>query len=73
MTKPRIALFIVSLSAGGAERVTSNILQHLSEDFDFHLLLLNPAIHYDLPKNTKIYCLDNENLSNQTRLNKVLG
>ncbi len=62
MKKPQIAIFLVSMSAGGAERVVSNILKHLSEEFDFHLILLNKTIQYDLPTGLPIHFLDNENL-----------
>ena len=71
MKKPKIALFIVSMTARGAERVASNILQYLSDEFEFHLLLLNNTIAYELPKGLIIHCLDNENLDNPTGFDKI--
>ena len=71
MTKPKIAIFIVNMAAGGAERVVSNILKHLSAEFEFHLILLNPIIQYDLPKDTIIHFLDNENLDKPTAFDKI--
>jgi N-acetylgalactosamine-N,N'-diacetylbacillosaminyl-diphospho-undecaprenol 4-alpha-N-acetylgalactosaminyltransferase len=61
------------MSAGGAERVVSNILKHLSDDFDFHLILLNKTIQYDLPKGLPIHFLDNENLDESSIVSKLFS
>ena len=57
MKKKKIAIFINSLSAGGAERVVSLLLQHLKDDLDIHLVLLNNNIEYNIPGEQKIFCL----------------
>src|SRR6478752_6299296 len=62
--KLKIAIFINSITAGGAERVVSLLLQHLGKDFDIHLVLLHNKIEYALPADKKIFCFnqtENEN------------
>ena len=58
MNKKKIALFIVSLYGGGAERVVSILLNHFEDSFDIHLVLLQPIIEYDIPASQKITVLD---------------
>jgi len=58
MNKKKIALFIVSLYGGGAERVVSILLNHFENSFDIHLVLLQPIIEYDIPAGQKITVLD---------------
>ena len=58
MNKKKIALFIVSLYGGGAERVVSILLNHFENSFDIHLVLLQPIIEYDIPASQKITVLD---------------
>ena len=58
MNKKKIAIFIVSLYGGGAERVVSILLNHFENSFDIHLVLLQPIIEYDIPANQKITVLD---------------
>ena len=55
--KKKIAIFTVSMSGGGAERVIATILDSLEKDYDFHLCLLSNHIAYDLPANQKINVL----------------
>ncbi|MBL7817958.1 MAG: glycosyltransferase [Saprospiraceae bacterium] len=71
MQRKKIALFIVSLAAGGAERVVSNLLKHLSAEYDFHLILLNETIQYDLPSNITLHFLDKEKLAEPTLFGKL--
>ena len=58
MNKKKIALFIVSLYGGGAERVVSILLNHFENSFDIHLVLLQPIIEYQIPASQKITVLD---------------
>lgn len=55
--KKKIAIFINSMTAGGAERVASLLLEYLKNDFDIYLVLLNNNIEYHLPEGQKIFCL----------------
>jgi N-acetylgalactosamine-N,N'-diacetylbacillosaminyl-diphospho-undecaprenol 4-alpha-N-acetylgalactosaminyltransferase len=73
MPKPKIAIFLVNMAAGGAERVVANLLHHLSDAFDFHLLLLNDEIQYDLPEGLTIHYLDNENRTAPNLFDKWLS
>ena len=54
----KIVIFINSITAGGAERVASLLLEHLKNDFDIYLVLLSNNIEYNLPEGQKIFCLD---------------
>lgn len=56
--KPKISIFLYSLAGGGAERVVSILLQNLSETHDITLVLMNPTIVYDIPKNIPVYSLE---------------
>jgi N-acetylgalactosamine-N,N'-diacetylbacillosaminyl-diphospho-undecaprenol 4-alpha-N-acetylgalactosaminyltransferase len=47
MEKKKIAFFINSMSAGGAEKVVSLVIGSLRNEFDIHLILLNPTIEVD--------------------------
>lgn len=49
VSKPRVAILVNSLLAGGAERFVSLILNELQNKFEFHLLLLDHIVEYDLP------------------------
>ena len=56
--KPKLLICINSLRSGGAERVVSQLLAHMQEDFDIHLALYNHTIEYDIPGGIKILDLD---------------
>ena len=56
--KQKILLTINSLRSGGAERVVSQLLAHLQDDFDIHLALYNHTIEYDIPAGIKILDLN---------------
>lgn len=55
--KPKIFIFINTLGFGGAERVVSQLLAHLQNDFEIHLALLTKIIDYEVPQNIKIFDL----------------
>lgn len=57
----KLALFIYSMGAGGAERVVSNILPYLAQNFELHLVLMNESIFYEIPKSVKIHYLERSN------------
>ena len=60
MKKKSISVFINSLAGGGAERVTSHLLQYLTKkNINPILVLTEVDISYAVPKNVKIYHLDN--------------
>lgn len=55
-----IAVFIYSLSNGGAERVVSYLLPHLKEQgHQVHLVLMNRKISYPVPDDIPIHYLEN--------------
>src|SRR2546425_104574 len=64
MNKKKIAIFIISLYGGGAERVVSILLHHLKDDFDIHLVLLNNLVEYSIPTGQKIHILDRSSTTN---------
>lgn len=53
--KPKILIFINSLAYGGAERVVSQLLSHLNNDFEIHLALYTKVIDYKIPENIKVF------------------
>lgn len=56
----KLLIVIHSLSGGGAERVVSRMLQHLSThhpDLELHLALLKPKIDYELPASVTVHIL----------------
>ena len=62
--KLKVAIFINSITAGGAERVVSLLLHQLNKDFDIYLVLLHNKIEYELPADQKLFCFnqpENEN------------
>ena len=70
--KPKLLLTINSLRSGGAERVVSQLLAHMQEDFDIHLALYNHTIEYDIPPGIKILDLNQpENDAQITMLLKL--
>lgn len=55
----KLSVFIYSMAGGGAERVVSNLLKHLVNHFEIHLILQNEHIDYELPSGIKIHLLEN--------------
>lgn len=54
-----IAIFIYSMSGGGAERVVSYLLPYLKkQNHTVHLILMNTTISYTLPDNIPIHYLE---------------
>jgi len=53
--KQPLAIIINSMVGGGAERVTSILLDQLKDQYEIHLLIGNNIIEYDLPQEQKIY------------------
>ncbi len=58
MTKKNLSILIYSLAGGGAERVVSILLHELKDEYDITLVLMRNKIDYDIPKDTKIYFLE---------------
>jgi len=52
--KPSLLICINSLRSGGAERVVSQLLAHMQDEFDIHLALYSHIIEYDIPQGIKI-------------------
>lgn len=50
----KIAVFTVSMGAGGAERVISLLLPELIRDYEVHLILMYNSVHYPIPKEVKV-------------------
>jgi len=59
--KKKLSLFIYSLAGGGAERVVSILLNELKIRYDITLVLMRDKVDYDLPKDTRIYLLEDSN------------
>lgn len=70
--KPALLIFINSLRSGGAERVVSQLLIHMKDEFDIHLALYSHIIEYDIPEGIKILDLkQSENDGQMTMLLKL--
>ena len=70
--KQKLLLTINSLRSGGAERIVSQLLNHLQNDFDIHLALYNKVIEYDIPAGVQIIDLkQSENENNLLTLLKL--
>ncbi len=52
--KPALLICINSLRSGGAERVVSQLLTHMQDDFDIHLALYSHIIEYEIPAGIRI-------------------
>ena len=50
----KIAVFLISLRGGGAERIVSYLLNEGFKEFEFHLILLNKEICYQVPQKENI-------------------
>lgn len=66
--KPALLICINSLRSGGAERVVSQLLVHLQEEFDIHLALYSHIIEYEIPKGIKILDLNQSEKDGQIAL-----
>ena len=56
--KPRVAVLIYSLAAGGAERVVSLLLPKLTKHYEVTLVLMNETLFYPVPENVEICYLE---------------
>ena len=54
----KIAVFLINLRGGGAERVVSYLINEGYKEFEFHLILFNKEIEYSLPKSEKIKIIE---------------
>tara|TARA_B100000686_G_scaffold299596_1_gene333495 strand:+ start:1198 stop:2319 length:1122 start_codon:yes stop_codon:yes gene_type:complete len=54
----KIAVFLINLRGGGAERVVSYLLNAGHKEFEFHLILFNKQIEYSLPKSKNIKIIE---------------
>lgn len=66
--KPKIIIFINSLSSGGAERVVSHLLWNLKDDFEIHLAMYSKIIDFEIPEEIKIFDLRQSVTENDFRV-----
>lgn len=60
----KLAIFIYSLSGGGAERQASYILSYCDKNnIDVHLVLMNSTIVYDVPKGLQVHYIEKSDTS----------
>ena len=59
MRKPKLAIFISSLEAGGAERVVSLLLPELIKTNEVFLILLDKKVNYCIPQEVEVITLNN--------------
>lgn len=65
MTKKKIAFFINSMAAGGAEKVVSLLISNLQHEFDIHLILLNRTMEVGFDQTAAtIYAFNNNPVNN---------
>ena len=50
----KIAVFIINLRGGGAERIVSYLLNEGYKEFEFHLILFSKEMDYPLPQSKNI-------------------
>jgi N-acetylgalactosamine-N,N'-diacetylbacillosaminyl-diphospho-undecaprenol 4-alpha-N-acetylgalactosaminyltransferase len=67
MNQKKIALFTISLSRGGAERVVSLLANNLDSKFKIFLILLDKKIEYPINSNIEVFYLS----TNFLRTNKL--
>jgi N-acetylgalactosamine-N,N'-diacetylbacillosaminyl-diphospho-undecaprenol 4-alpha-N-acetylgalactosaminyltransferase len=69
----KVAIFIISLRGGGAERIVSYLLNEGFKKFEFHLILLRKEIDYLLPQtdNIKVVELGGEGRSKIMNLLRI--
>lgn len=69
--KCRVNILLYSLGSGGAERITSLLLEALQEECDLKLILLEDICHYAIPKEIPKIILGN-NKANENGIQKLL-
>jgi N-acetylgalactosamine-N,N'-diacetylbacillosaminyl-diphospho-undecaprenol 4-alpha-N-acetylgalactosaminyltransferase len=65
----KVAIFLINLKGGGAERVVSYLLNEGFKGFEFHLILLKKEIDYQLPQKENIKIVDLGNYFGSKYLN----
>ncbi|MEK9628581.1 MAG: glycosyltransferase [Nitrospinota bacterium] len=50
----KVAIFLINLRGGGAERIVSYLLNEGHKEFEFHLILFSKEIDYPLPESENI-------------------
>ena len=71
--KRKIALFVPTISSGGAERVACHFANELSKYFDITIILLYNIIEYPLNENIKVISLSKEGKSIKTnKINHII-
>ena len=72
MKKYNIAMFIPSMTGGGAERVVANLLNYLDKDrYNLTLIVLKHGLSYDIPSDVNIKVLKANSL--KTALPKLVN
>ena len=66
-----LVILIYSLGPGGAERITSLLLESLSKKYKITLILLEDICHYEIPNNVQKIVLGKNNLK-ESGLKKLL-
>ena len=60
MQKPKLLFFINTLNFGGAERVVSQLLNHLQDNYELHLAIYSNVIKYQIPEKVNVFILNEE-------------
>ncbi len=72
--KIKVLFFLGHLGRGGAERVASNLMQHLNRDrFNITLVLCEDEVSYSIPYDIKKYVLYNKKIFLFNHLTKILN
>ncbi|KXX68570.1 glycosyltransferase [Flammeovirga sp. SJP92] len=58
--KKKVLLLNISLRGGGAERITSGLINNLHNEYDFTLVLLSKDQEYEIPSHIEVVYLDNQ-------------
>lgn len=54
----KLSVFLYSMGPGGAERVVSNLLKHLKQDYQVHLVLMSDVISYPIPNEVSVHFIE---------------
>ncbi len=72
--KIKVIFFLGGLGGGGAERVASNLMQHLNRNrFNITLVLCEDEVSYSIPDDIKKYVLYNKKMRFFNQLTKILN
>ncbi len=64
----KLAIFINSMDGGGAERVTTILIEELKSSFEIHLILLEENIVYQIPEEIQVHILLKKGLPDKNLL-----